>query len=378
MTVDESALHERLLATAMVLAQIPDRGSASPGERVAAEWIVAELRAAGLGDARVETDRAHGGYWWPIGLLNALAVAGAAARRRWPAALALALLADDLDHRARVFRRLLPRRPTFTVTASAGDPRAPRTVVVVAHHDSARGGAIFDARAIELLARRAPRVHARLTRWPPLMWLTVLGPLLIVLGRRRTGIAQSLGTIVTMTDIARTPVTPGANDNASSVAVLLELARRVQPPPGVRLLLVSTGSEESNSEGMQAWGRRHFPHLDRATTTFVALETLGSGHLAIAEAEGFLVLHPYTRLVKDRLEDAARDQDIEIWRGLSNSFASDGQIALHAGYPTALLGALDELKLPRNYHKPWDTPDGLDPACMADAVRLLEGFVARS
>ncbi len=52
-----------------------DRPSASPGERAAAEWVAAAFRAAGA-EADIEEERAHGGYWWPVGLLNA---AGAAA-----------------------------------------------------------------------------------------------------------------------------------------------------------------------------------------------------------------------------------------------------------------------------------------------------------
>ena len=54
---------------------------------------------------------------------------------------------------------------------------------------------------------------------------------------------------------------PGANDNLTAVAVLLELARllREQPVEGVRVLLVSTGSEESFMEGMRGWVRRHAP-----------------------------------------------------------------------------------------------------------------------
>ena len=59
-----------------------ERPSASPGEAEAAELIAAELRELGA-DARVEHESAHGGYWWPIGLLTgAAALAGALSRAR--------------------------------------------------------------------------------------------------------------------------------------------------------------------------------------------------------------------------------------------------------------------------------------------------------
>jgi Peptidase family M28 len=366
-TVDREELRDSIEALSAI-----ERPSASDGERHAAEWIADRFRAAGL-ETRVEAERAHGGFWWPIALLNAIALVAVRLRSRLLALLALGLLADDIDHRTRAFRRILPKRATWNVTAEAGDPRASRTVVVVAHHDAAHGGRIYDTTAVYALLERFPRLVPRAKRWPPVMWGVVLGPLFAVLGRRRLASVFSLGTIAAMADIGRAPVSPGANDNLAAVATLVALARRRYD--GVRVLLVSTGSEESMSEGMQAWGRRHFPSLSPQTTTFVALETLGSGNLTIAEAEGFLIPHAYSREVKDELERCARELQVPVWRGLSNSFASDGQIPLHAGYPSALLGALDDFRLPANYHKPWDLPDKVDYACVADAVRLLDAFI---
>jgi hypothetical protein len=365
-------VRDRLRAVVTELASM-ERPSASDGERRAAEWIAARFRDAGL-ETRIERERVHGGFWWPIGILNAVAVFAAWARSRLLALAALVLLVDDIDHRSRAFRRTaLPKRSTWNVTAEAGDADAEHTVVLVAHHDAAHGGKIYDTSALEALARRFPNGLRRMKRWPPVMWGVVLGPLLVALGRRRLGTVFSLGTITFMADIGRSPVAPGANDNLAAVAVLLELAHRRYE--GVRLLLVSTGSEESNSEGMQEWGRRHFASLPRETTTFVALETLGSGTLAIAEAEGFLIPHRYTVAVKDALERSAREVDVDVLRGLTNAFASDGQIPLHAGYPTALLGGLDEYLLPANYHKPADVPENVDYQCVEGAVMTVDAFI---
>lgn len=366
---------DRMRATVEHLAAI-DRGSASPGEREAAAWIAARFRDEGL-ETEVDAERVHGGYWWPIGLLNVLAAAvsllPSRALRRLLAAAAVGLLVDDVDHRTRTFRRLLPHRESWNVTAETGDPDALRTVVVVAHHDAAHGGRIFDTRGLEWLWARFPERMARVKRWPPVMWGVVIGPALVLLDRRRLGPVWCLGAASVMVDVARTPVVPGANDNLSAVAVVLELAR--ERFDGVRVLLVSTGSEESNSEGMQAWGRRRFADLDLATTSFIALETLGSGRLGIAESEGFLVQHAYDAALKDHAMACAEAVGVELGRGMSNSFASDGQIPLHAGFPSLLLGGLDTTNLPLNYHKPWDLPGALDYDAMADAVRLVGAIV---
>src|SRR5581483_6972513 len=58
------------------------RPSASDGERRAAEFVASRLRESGC-RTEIEEERAHGGYWWPLGLLNGAAVvAGAYALRR--------------------------------------------------------------------------------------------------------------------------------------------------------------------------------------------------------------------------------------------------------------------------------------------------------
>jgi hypothetical protein len=384
------SLDAELEAAVRHLAAI-ERPSASDGEREAAEWIAAALQSEGC-RARIEEERAHGGFWWPIGLLSAVA-AGAAAlsarRRSLGALLALGVLAalfDDLDHRTRWFRRLLPQRSTWNVVAEAGDPGATRTVLLTAHHDAAHGGAIFDPRAMAWFARRFPERHARAAHWPRIMRLVMLGPLLVAAGaglRRRSlstaGAVASAASAGVMADIGLRKVVPGANDNLTSVAVLLALARalRRQPLRGLRVVLVSTGSEESNSEGMQAFGRRHFASLPRETTDFIVLETLGSGRLAAAESEGFLVHHDYPDDLKALASECARELGIELERGLRIVFATDAQLPLHAGYRTMVLGSINELKVPANYHKPSDVADNVDYACVADAARLAEAMVRR-
>ena len=197
--------------------------------------------------------------------------AGLALRGRRLAATLLGSFAaaglwDDIDHRSRWFRRaFLPKRDTWNVWAQAGDAGAPRTVVVVAHHDAAHSGLVFHPALPRLFAERFPKAHEKADKSAQLMWLVFLGPALAalggLLGRRlvaRLGGLLSLGSAAAMADIAARPSVPGANDNLSGVATLLQVAGALaaRPPEGIRVVLVSSGSEESNSEGFQAWGRR--------------------------------------------------------------------------------------------------------------------------
>jgi hypothetical protein len=367
------------------------RPSASDGERRAAEWISSRLRDLGC-ESAVERERAHGTYWWPIGTANVLALAGGLLAKRGRRALgaavagtAAAALWDDLGHGRRWFRRAtLPHRDTWNVVAETGDRRAQRTVVVVAHHDAAHSGLVFHPGFGQIGPRFTPRAHERANHTVPILFAVWLGPVAIALGAltgsrrlRTAGSALALGATGAMADIGMREVVPGANDNLSAVGALLALAAAFQerPPQGVRVLLVSTGSEESFSEGMQAFGERHFAELDTRQTEFLCLECLGGQTLIVLEGEGMLRMRDYTSRTREALADAAARAGVGIRRGIQTVAATDAIIALRAGYPTATLAAIEATKLPLNYHWPNDTPENLHWETIEDAIAVSEEFV---
>jgi Zn-dependent M28 family amino/carboxypeptidase len=182
-----------------------------------------------------------------------------------------------------------------------------------------------------------------------------------------------------MADMGTNAVVPGANDNLSSVAVLVAIAEalRERPVAGLRVLLVSTGAEEANQEGMLAFARRHFPDLPKETTTFLALEMLGSGELVIVEGEGFLRMYDYPEAFREELAAAGAEAGVHLRRGLRTTYASDALIPRRAGYQCGMLCSLTEHLLPREYHKPTDTPDRLDWDCVADGARVTETLIRR-
>ena len=375
-----------------------ERPSASQGERRAAEWIAGHLRQLGL-PARVEVERAHGGYWWPLGLLNGgVALAGFAARRshtRWARLLAAGLgvgaavaIWDEVGGGRLWFRRAaLPHRDTFNVVAEAGDPDGAETLVVVAHHDAAHSGLVFHPALPRLFAERFPAAHERASQSVPIMYATWLGPVMVGLGSilGRAGLTRAgslLGACAAgaMLDIGRSEVVPGANDNLSAVAVLVALARSLaeRPVDGARVLLVSTGSEESFMEGMQGFMRRHGATLDPARTTVLCLECVGSPMLTLVEAEGMLRMRPYSDDARRRLAEAAESVDVDLVRGLRTVAATDALIALRRGYDAVTLASVDETKFPSNYHWSTDTPENLDWATMERAFAVADQFLRAS
>jgi uncharacterized membrane protein YphA (DoxX/SURF4 family) len=369
-----------------------DRLPCSEGEHEAAEWIAGRLRETGA-RVRIDEEPVHGGYFAPVGLLSALAAVGGLAARRGRrltggvlGATAAGLLWQDLaGGPRRWFRRRLPQRPTWNVTGEVGDPRAAQTLVVHAHHDAARTSFIFDQTMPRLIGDRLPGLLERMDRWPPLMGLVVVGPLLVALGaltrsRRAAtaGTAASATAAAMMAHMSRQDVVPGANDNLTGVAVLLEVARRLEGrTPGVRVVLLSAGAEESNQEGMLAWARHELPQLSRDTTTFLCLDTVGSPELLLIEGEGFLRMYDYPDATKELVAAAARDAGVHMRRGLKFTFATDALVPLREGYPVASIGSVNEYLVPSNYHWPTDTAENVDYDAVADCARLVLAVIER-
>jgi acetylornithine deacetylase/succinyl-diaminopimelate desuccinylase-like protein len=369
-----------------------DRVSGSDGEHEAARWIAAALERLGA-RARIEEEHVHGGYFAPMGVPAAVsALAGVAVLRGrraagLVAAAAAALMAEDLQGGPRrPVRERLPQHPTWNVVGELGPADAPRTLVVSAHHDAARSSFIFEPVVPRLVFEKAPWLHDHLDRWPPLMGAVVAGPALVALGAalgRRGPVAA--GTLVSavsaalMAQMSRQPVVPGANDNLTGVAVLLEVARRFggRPPDGLRVVLLSTGSEEANQDGMLAFARRHFGSFDPATTTFLCLDTVGSPELVLIEGEGFLRMRDYDATTKDLVEDAARAAGVHVRRGLRFTFGTDALIPLRQGFRVAGLGSVNEWLVPTNYHAATDTPENVDYRSVADAVEVVLGVAER-
>jgi hypothetical protein len=381
---------ERLRSELTELAAI-HRPSASEGERDAAQWVLGRMRTHGAAGG-IESDAVHGGYWGPLALLSAAGAAGAAAggRRRLAgstlAALAAAGVWDDITGGRHHVRRLLPKRDTFNVVAELGPAGAKRTVVLVAHHDAAKSGLIFHPAIPAFTWRHFPALIERSDTSPPLMWPVFAGPALAAVGSlagrralRRLGGIVSAGAAAVFAQIGSTRVVPGANDNGTGVIALTELARRLaeEPTSSVRVLLVSTGSEESFMEGMQAFMRRHASTLPRGDTFFLAVDTIGSPHLTAIRGEGMLYMSEYPRAGLDLVDSVAAELGIWLFPNLRLRNATDGLHALKQGYPCACLGSVTDYKAPSHYHWRTDTPENVHYGTFADGVRLCEGIVRR-
>ncbi len=383
----DAAWHRELLDELCAI----HRPSASPGEREAAEWLLAQLAELGI-EGRIESDPAHGTYWWPLGIAAAAgALAGVAALRgrRWLgaglAALASAAALDDMPpHGRRRLRSLLPKGQRSQVAAELGPADAERTVIVSAHHDAPRSGLLYSPAIPRTLLRGVPPDRVPNTG-PPLMWAAIGGQVAVAsgaaLGNRllaAAGTVWAAGEAAVFADLAARDAVPGANDNGSGVVGLLAVARALaaDPPENLRVLFLST-SEEATCDGIAAFADRHFPELPTETTFFLCLESIGSPQLAVLRGEGMFGIRDFPPRSLALLDGMADELEIELKPHLRTRNATDAVQPLFAGYECASIVSVTELNQIANYHWPTDVPENVDYDTLRDAIRLAEATVRR-
>jgi len=386
---DPSAAIEATLREVVEALAPIERAPCSPGERDAAEWLAERLRAVPGVTVELE-DEPSWGIFQPT--LTGLGVAGMLAaalvlrgRRVRGALLAAATLAgilDEADNGPRILRRLVRRRrTTVNLLARAGEPDAEATVVVLAHHDAPKTGMLFDQTLQRRIYERAPQLIERFKTPPPQWWLGLSGPIATAVGAftgrpagARAGLAIGVIGTALLADMWRSPTVPGANDNLSGVAAEVALAELLaaEPVPGLRVLLVSCGAEETLQDGIRAFMASHGHELVPGRTWFVNLDTVGSPHLVLLEAEGPVRMEEYAGpWLRDLCEQLAGEIGVELHRGYRARASTDSVIPSRAGHPTATFVSMTPWRAPANYHLPSDVPENLDYGTVREATQLV-------
>jgi Zn-dependent M28 family amino/carboxypeptidase len=303
------------------------------------------------------------------------------------AAGATAAIADDISNGPRVARRLRGApRTTWNVIGECGEVSAERTLVVLAHHDAAPTGRIFDERAQTWFGEQFPGLLERIDTSLPLWWTILGAPAAVAVGAARgrrgmllAGLAGSALGVAAFHDIATSQIVPGASDNLTAVAVLVALAERLRDEPleGLRVMLVSCGAEEVIQGGIYGFAHRHYPELDRERTWFLNLETLGSNQLIMIEGEGPVVMEDYfDRSFRDLVARTAEAAGAPLRRGMRARNSTDAVLPSRAGFPTTTLASMNRYKALAHYHQMSDTPENVDYRTVHQALVVSEA-VAR-
>ncbi len=380
------------LALIRDLCSFERRGPATDAERRAANMLAGRLRAMGR-RARTEPFFAHPQYALVHLVHAAMGVAGSVISIEQPgigfglvfaAALSTYL---DVNTRAYLVRSLFFRRVSQNVVSPGDRPSAPARLVLIAHYDAARTGYLF-SRIANRIRRLPERVRLGTGPFRLFFWLG-LAPLLPIIGLRMAGIdatwlsaIQTLPTIVLIVagflliDIALSDIVPGAYDNASGVAAVLSAADelRAEPPANLDVWVVLTGSEESFSEGMRAFVKRHRRDLDPERTIFVNVDSVSHGVVAYEVSQGAVISIAHDPKLIELCEALALAQPDDGSRPRPFRFALlDDALPPRVRRRRAitLRTADPDGNLAPWYHTHDDVPERVDPAALDRATEFI-------
>ncbi|MFL5893919.1 MAG: M28 family peptidase [Thermoleophilaceae bacterium] len=360
---------DRIRADVEALAAM-ERGSAGESKPHVA-WLRKRLSDAGAHDIRTESFRFQRRWIWRHGTHVAAGVGAAVAGGPVGAALAAATLASfelEVAGRSSWTAGFLPAGEGVNVLARipAAGP-AERTVVFVAHHDAARTGLLW----------RLPKTRKPLALPAEAALAAVAAGCLLGSRVLRAAAAVALAALGLLgLDVARSPVVPGANDNATGVGALVALAAALARDPLERtdVIALFTDCEEVGLGGVAAWLAAHGAELDKATTLVVSLDTLGSGEPAVVSRDGALTA-TYARDDHDWADRGALLAAVARPRRADLVAPTDAIVARHAGFRALSVISVDaDGTLGPHYHQPTDTAATVDWDSVEQCTRLAGGI----
>lgn len=371
--------HVRVLSV-----DIGPRGSTTPAEGAAAEYIAGEMRKW-AGDVRIEPFSCPSTFSWTYALLYLGSVAGGLLHWVHPlASFVIAAASSWLFTRENncvgQFWRLFPKRPSQNVVGRIG-PRGEvrQRVVLVCHHDTSRSAPMFAPKNVKNF-----RLSFLLMAGSAYLVTLVTGLDLFLGGLPGTGwilippilyLAGAVGTAVHREFTGK--YTPGANDNASGVSIVLGAgeALAARELDQTEVWLVSTGSEEAGNFGIIHFLDAHGAELKDAW--FINLDNVGTGRLKYTTGEGMLTVYPCNPyLVNLAAAVAARHPEWKV-EGVTNTImTTDLGPVLARRFKGISLRTEDADRLLPNWHWHTDVYENVEGETLAIVGAMVLEMVA--
>lgn len=361
---------------------IGPRGSATPAEAQAAEYIASELEGMGL-ETKKEPFKSVTSFSWPFLIIYMLFPLSAAVYFSRPvmglilAALGLILFFLE-SNTFPILSSFLPGQPSQNVRAVIpARSKAIRQVVITAHYDSSRWALNFKPGMVEnfrssylmmfgsMVAMVLLFAFAVATPFPkPLFGFIALLPALFLF--------ITIGFLVHREIVGR--YTHGANDNASGTAVLLEVARALSknPPATIGVEIVATGCEEAGTVGMIQYLKRHFVPKH---ALFINLDNLGAGKLSVITEEGLLIPKKASTTLLDAAHETVEAKKLPVDFRPYKLLTTDATAVMMRGYGAVGVMGIDEKGLLPNWHWVTDTFENVKPENLEQARELVLGIL---
>ena len=361
---------------------IGPRGTGTIAEATAAEYVTERLRSLGLTPERHSFPTVPSQNVFPIAIGMMAILAAIIFPLGWPGTRWMAVLLSlgagwslwqTIRNAFNPLHAILPKVHSQNIEILIPSKReSTRTAVILAHLDTNRCRLVWQSLSVRTLT--------------PMTWLTLAIPFCMA-GLYLSGAisghilwwwlslplaAYEMGAVITLVKDDRTPYSPGAHDNAASVAVALEVARRIIATPldNTAAWFVFDGAEETDHAGILDFLRRRGAGLKHAA--FFGLEGLGSGELVYLTRQGVCAYYRPTPDLLAVTESVAEKHPEYAFKPAQMVAEDDVRTLRVRGYHAIGIAGHD----PRTgilpyWHRPDDTPATVSEKTMRQATDIL-------
>ena len=211
--------------------------------------------------------------------------------------------------------------------------------------------------------------------------LSMLGD--VLRGRKAiSGVQKATGVValgmLTATIIDESqPYVQGANDNASAVAVALELAAtlRAEPLEHTEVTLLFTGSEETGLVGIEKYLEQYDP--PKPNSYWIDLEMVGTGGLCYVTRHGlnkFGEYRPTPQITALAAKTARRHPELRV-QGKPMTTLDEVAPLVRQGYEAICIAGYDELGALPNWHRLSDTLEQIEPETLSRAQQYTAALI---
>jgi hypothetical protein len=363
---------------------IGPRGSTLPSEKRAAEYAEGVIREAGLEPVE-EVFRSGRSTYHPFALFSGLVLLSVALfwwGGRWGAAAAALLTGTslvsvllELAFRPNPFRWVLPKGRSQNIWSRV-EPKqeAKENVVLIGHLDTHRTPLLFAERWVRILGNLVPTAMGACILLMALFITRIFltSPLLNYIAVPLT--AVMLGLFLLMMQADFTPYAPGANDNATGVAVILETAKklRLEPLEHTRVWILASGCEEVGCYGAGAFAARHESELDRPV--WLSIDSVGgrgAGVAYLTEETFLLTTRSDPRLIEYADEIARANPMLNAYPHVYKGAYTEGAIGGKHGFRVLSFVSYRRDGVLPEWHRPTDTTANIDPEVVQNTFQFI-------
>lgn len=177
-----------------------------------------------------------------------------------------------------------------------------------------------------------------------------------------------------------TPHTPGANDNASGVGVLLDLAERFAATPlaNSELLIVATGCEEVGLQGALAYAAAHQEELKG--TMYVAIDNIAGEDCGPCYITKETMLRAYPsdpKMIACADATASERSDLGAAKREYQGAYTEGAVGVKFGMPTITFLGLNKNEWIPNVHQMSDVIENCSAATVGKVTDFLEAYLQK-